>query len=84
MTTRDILTRILATKAKELAVAKAAVPLSGMRNRAAASPAPRDFAAAIRAKIAAGRSAVIAEIKKASPPPSPGVTKPEARRVFRY
>ncbi|TMG99476.1 MAG: indole-3-glycerol-phosphate synthase TrpC, partial [Betaproteobacteria bacterium] len=50
MTTRDILTRILATKAKELAVAKAAVPLSEMRNRAAGSPAPRDFAGALRAK----------------------------------
>ena len=74
MTARDILTRILATKAKELAAAKAAVPLSEMRKRAAASPAPRDFAGALRAKIAAGHSAVIAEIKKASP--SRGVLRP--------
>ena len=74
MTTRDILTRILATKVKELAAAKAAVPLSEMRKRAAASPSRRDFAGALRAKIAAGRSAVIAEIKKASP--SKGVLRP--------
>src|ERR1700688_1178090 len=74
VTTRDILTRILATKAKEIAAAKAAIPLSDMRIRAEASPAPRDFAGALRAKIAAGRSAVIAEIKKASP--SKGVLRP--------
>src|SRR6266849_5120030 len=74
VTTRDILTRILATKAKELAAAKAAIPLSEMRMRAAASPAPRDFAGALRGKIAGGRPAVIAEIKKASP--SRGVLRP--------
>ncbi len=74
MTTRDILTRILATKAKELAATKAAIPLSEMRMRAGSSPAPRDFAGALRAKIAAGRPAVIAEIKKASP--SRGVLRP--------
>ena len=74
MTERDILTRILATKAKELAVAKAAIPSSEMHARAAASPAPRDFVGALRARITAGRSAVIAEIKKASP--SRGVLRP--------
>jgi len=71
---RDILTRILATKAKELAASKAAVPLSEMRARAGSSVAPRDFTGALRASIAAGRSAVIAEIKKASP--SKGVLRP--------
>jgi indole-3-glycerol phosphate synthase len=74
VTDRDILTRILATKAKEIAAAKAAIPLSEMRVRATSAPAPRDFAAALRAKIAIGRSAVIAEIKKASP--SRGVLRP--------
>ena len=74
VTTRDILTRILTTKAKELAAAKAAIPLSEMRVRSESSPKPRDFAGALRAKIAAGRSAVIAEIKKASP--SKGVLRP--------
>jgi indole-3-glycerol phosphate synthase len=74
VTDRDILSRILATKAKELAAAKSASPLSDMRARAASSPAPRDFVAALRARIAAGGPAVIAEIKKASP--SKGVLRP--------
>ena len=38
-----------------------------MQRRAAAAPPPRDFVGALRAKIAAGRPAVIAEIKRASP-----------------
>ncbi len=63
----DILERILARKRAELEAARAAVPLAEMQRRAAAAPAPRDFVGALRAKIAAGRPAVIAEIKKASP-----------------
>ena len=56
VTTRDILTRILATKTKELAAAEAAIPLGEMRARAGSLPKPRDFAGALRAKIASGRS----------------------------
>jgi indole-3-glycerol phosphate synthase len=63
----DILQRILARKREELEAARAVVPLAEMRRRAAAVPPPRDFVGALRAKIAAGRPAVIAEIKKASP-----------------
>lgn len=63
----DILQRILARKREELEAARATVPLVEMRRRAAAAPPPRDFVAALRAKIGAGRPAVIAEIKKASP-----------------
>ena len=63
----DILDRILARKREELEAARAAVPLAQMQARAAAAPPPRDFLGALRAKIAAGRPAVIAEIKKASP-----------------
>jgi indole-3-glycerol phosphate synthase len=74
VTDRDILTRILATKGKELAAAKASIPLIEMRARATSAPTPRDFAGALRAKIGVGRSAVIAEIKKASP--SRGVLRP--------
>ena len=63
----DILQRILAVKAKEVAAAKTQRPLSAMRIAAAAMPEPRDFAGALRAKVAVGEAAVIAEIKKASP-----------------
>ena len=63
----DILERILATKRAELEAARAAVPPAEMQARARAAPPPRDFAGAMRACIDAGRPAVIAEIKKASP-----------------
>lgn len=63
----DILRRILATKRAEVEAARASVPLAEMERRARAAAAPRDFAGALREKIAAGRPAVIAEIKRASP-----------------
>jgi indole-3-glycerol phosphate synthase len=65
--TPDILKRILAVKQDEIAAARAETPLAAVRAAAEAQPAPRDFVGAIRARIAAGRPAVIAEIKKASP-----------------
>lgn len=63
----DILDRILAVKAEEVARAKGAKPLGVLRDEAVRAAPPRDFVGAIRARIAAGRPAVIAEIKKASP-----------------
>ena len=63
----DILDRILAVKAAEIAAAKASVSEPTLRAQAASAEAPRDFAGALRAKIDAGHAAVIAEIKKASP-----------------
>jgi len=63
----DVLERILAVKAEEIHLAKAAVGAAEMRRRAESAPKQRDFAAALRDKIAAGLPAVIAEIKKASP-----------------
>jgi len=63
----DILIRILARKAAEVAAAKLMRPLERVRDEARAAPPPRDFAGALRAKIARGQAAVIAEIKKASP-----------------
>ncbi len=63
----DILNRILAVKAVEVAAAKQRIDAAAIR-RAAQSAAPaRAFEAALRSKIAQGRAAVIAEIKKASP-----------------
>ena len=63
----DILQRILARKANELAVLLRAESLQGIEQRARAAAPARDFAAAMRTRISAGRPAVIAEIKKASP-----------------
>ncbi len=63
----DILNKILATKRRELSDALQASPLLAVKASAEIMPKPRDFIGAIRAKIATGNAAVIAEIKKASP-----------------
>ena len=63
----DILNKILETKRREINDALQAAPLLAVRALAESMPKPRDFIGAIRAKIAAGNTAVIAEIKKASP-----------------
>ena len=63
----DILKRILAVKADEVARSKRARPLEALQSEALSLSPPRDFVGVIRARIEAGRPAVIAEIKKASP-----------------
>jgi indole-3-glycerol phosphate synthase len=63
----DILRKILAVKAEEIAAAKALKPMPALRREAEAASPPRDFTGALRARIAAGQPAVIAEIKRASP-----------------
>ena len=73
----DILKKILAVKAQEVAAALSAKPLPAMRAEAEQAAPVRDFVGAIRGKIAAGQAAVIAEIKKASP--SKGVIRADFR-----
>jgi len=77
MSTPDILKRILSVKVEEIAAAQAAKSLEAVRDEARAQSPSRGFVAAIRDKIAAGQSAVIAEIKKASP--SKGVIRADFR-----
>ncbi len=73
----DILQKILAVKREEVAAAQAQKPSAALRAEAEAQPPPRDFTGAIRAKVSAGGTAVIAEIKKASP--SKGVIRADFR-----
>jgi len=61
----DVLRRIVAVKQEEVAALR---PHAAELRRSAEQAAPaRGFAAALQARVAQGRSAVIAEIKKASP-----------------
>jgi indole-3-glycerol phosphate synthase len=63
----DILDKIVAVKHQEVQAAKKKKPLEAMREDAHSRVLTRDFVGALRAKIAAGQAAVIAEVKKASP-----------------
>ena len=63
----DILDKIVAVKRQEVAAAIQRKSLAVVREDAESRVLTRDFVGALRAKIAAGKPAVIAEIKKASP-----------------
>ncbi len=63
----DILDKIVAVKHQEVAAAQKRKSLEVVRADAESRVLTRDFVGALRAKIAAGKPAVIAEIKKASP-----------------
>ena len=63
----DILRAIETYKRREVAEAQAKVSLEEMLEHARAAPPPRGFIRAIEAKHRAGGTALIAEIKKASP-----------------
>jgi indole-3-glycerol phosphate synthase len=63
----DILQRIVAVKREEISSARARASLAEVRAAAEARGGLRGFEAAMRARMAVGRPAVIAEVKKASP-----------------
>lgn len=71
----DILNKITVYKSREIAAAKEQRPLPTVIRQALAASAVRSFANAIRAKLDAGKPALIAEIKKASP--SKGLIRPD-------
>ena len=73
----DILNKIIATKHEEVAAARGVKSLAQLETEIARQGAPRGFVAAIRQKIENGQSAVIAEIKRASP--SKGVIRADFR-----
>lgn len=63
----DVLQKILERKAVEIAERAARMPLHELKAQVAEASPVRGFAAAIEATVAAGKPAVIAEVKKASP-----------------
>jgi indole-3-glycerol phosphate synthase len=77
MASTDILSRIVAVKHEEIAAARARRSAENLLDQvrarreagagAGAAGLPRGFVSALRARIAAGLPAVIAEVKKASP-----------------
>jgi indole-3-glycerol phosphate synthase len=69
----DVLDEICAARRADVAARQAALPLEELRRRLPDAPA-RGFARALRATLARGELALIAEIKKASP--SRGLIRP--------
>ena len=63
----DILDKIITVKREEVAALMQQKPLAAMRADAESRVLTRDFVGALQSKIAAGKPAVIAEVKKASP-----------------
>ncbi len=64
----DILVKIIKRKAEEIRERQARLPAAELRAQAEAFSEPcRGFAAALKAKVDAGLSGVIAEVKRASP-----------------
>ena len=70
----SVLDEICAARRATVAARKAALPLEDLRRRLSDAP-PRGFARALRATLARGELALIAEIKKASP--SKGLIRPD-------
>ncbi len=75
--TPDILKKICHRKVEEVSARAERLPLAELKARLAEAPPVRGFAAALAEQVAAGRPAVIAEIKRASP--SKGVLRADFR-----
>lgn len=73
----DILEKILARKAEEVSERRRRHTLADLEARIAEQVPARGFAAALKDTVAAGKAAVIAEVKKASP--SKGVIRSDFR-----
>jgi len=73
----DVLDKIMSHKAEEVAHAKRRRTLADLKARADDTEDARGFAHALLASLSAGRSAVIAEVKKASP--SKGIIREDFR-----
>jgi indole-3-glycerol phosphate synthase len=71
----DILKKILARKAEEIAQRQSQTSINELQQRIQQASPVRGFVDALRNKISSNQSAVIAEIKKASP--SKGVIRPD-------
>lgn len=65
--TPDILRRILARKTEEIIERSRRLPANELRRQVESAPSPRGFLQAIHARLASGKPAIIAEIKRASP-----------------
>jgi len=81
----DTLTKIVDDKRKHIVARKDACSQAECEKRAKAAEAPRGFASALKAAIAAGRYGLIAEIKKASPSKSlirPGFGPPSLAKAY--
>ena len=63
----DVLDKIMSHKAQEVAYAKRQVSLADLKAQAGDQEQCRGFVAALNTSLSLGRSAVIAEVKKASP-----------------
>ena len=62
-----VLKKILDRKREEVAERSAKLSIAALQEQIKTASAPRGFVSSIEAKLAAGHSAVIAEVKKASP-----------------
>lgn len=73
----DVLEKILARKAEEVAERRQRAPLASLESQIATVSPARGFASALQERVARGDAAVIAEVKKASP--SKGVIREDFR-----